>query len=164
MADLIRTIERWLVGTALNDFVLSTFWVWPTLETLHFLGLGLLIGTVGLFDLRLLGLAKSIPPATLHRLIPWGVLGYSVNVITGTMFLTATPDQYFYNAAFQFKMAFMFLTGVNVLVFYLTVYREVDAMGSGDPAPKLARIIGGASLVLWIGVMTCGRLLTFFRP
>ena len=164
MADLIRTLERWVEGTALNDFILGNFWVWPTLESLHFLGLGLLIGTVGLFDLRLLGLAKSVPPATLQRLIPWGVLGYGINVITGTMFFVATPDQYIYNSAFQFKMAFMFLTGVNVLVFYLTVYREVDAMGSGEQAPMLARIIGGTSLALWIGVMTCGRLLTFFRP
>jgi uncharacterized membrane protein len=139
-------------------------WAWPAAESIHFIGLSLLIGTVGLFDLRLLGFARSVPLAALHRLVPWGVLGYAMNVMTGMMFLAGAPDQYMYNPAFQMKMLFMSLAGINVLVFYAAVFRKVRAAGYGGNAPATARIIGAASLLLWIGVMTCGRLLTFFRP
>ena len=36
---------------------------------------------LGLFDLRVLGLAKGIPIWTIHRLIPWGIGGYVVNLL-----------------------------------------------------------------------------------
>ena len=61
-------------------------WLWPFCETLHYLGLSLLIGTVGLFDLRVLGLGRGIPIQAIHRLIPWGIGGYVVNILTGTVF------------------------------------------------------------------------------
>ena len=64
--------EVWVRSTWLHAFVQAHEpWVWPLCETLHYLGLSLLLGTVGLFDLRVLGLAKGIPPGTLHRLVPW---------------------------------------------------------------------------------------------
>ena len=157
--------EAFIRGTALHVFV-RTYepWLWPLCETLHYLGLSLLIGTVGLFDLRILGLAKGIPPEAIHRLIPWGIGGYVVNILTGTLFFVGHPDQYFYNDAFRFKFAFMALAGINVLVFYSAAYREVHALGAGADAPLRAKVITGISLGSWVAVLICGRLLTFFRP
>ena len=60
-------------------------------------------------------------------------------------------------------MAFVALAGANVLIFYLTVAKQVDDMGPGDDAPWGAKLIAAASLVLWIGVMAAGRLLTFYH-
>ena len=77
-------------------------WGWPAAESVHFLGLSLLIGCIGLFDLRLLGLGKRIPIAALHRLIPWGLAGYGINVVSGLAFLMTEPDQYIYNPEFHF--------------------------------------------------------------
>ena len=160
--------QPWLTRTLLSVKVVSSFmhskWGWPTCETVHFLGLSLLIGTIAMFDLRLLGLGKRVPIAALHRLVPWGVLGYVVNVITGLMFLVTEPDQYIYNPAFHFKMLFMSLAGFNVLAFYLAVFRKVRPLGSGDGTPLSAKVIASASLFLWIGVIVFGRLLTFYRP
>ena len=156
-------LEIWLKSTSLAA-LMHTRWAWPIAESFHFFGLSLLMGTVGLFDLRLLGFAKRIPLAALHRLIPWGILGYFINMLSGISFLTAEPDQYIYNPSFQIKMVFMSLAGINVLLFYLTMFRKVSARGPGQDAPLPARIMGGASLAFWIGVMSCGRLLTFFRP
>ena len=62
-------------------------WAWATSESIHFIGLCLLIGTVGTFDLRMIGLIKKIPVAAMHRLVPWGILGYCLNVLTGITFL-----------------------------------------------------------------------------
>lgn len=155
--------ELWLKGTSLAD-LMQLHWSWPTAESFHFIGLSMLMGTVGLFDLRLLGFAKQIPLIALHRLIPWGILGFGINILTGISFFVTEPDQYMYNPSFQIKMLFMMAAGINVMLFYLFMFRHVKNRGPGEDAPLAARIMGGASLAFWIGVMTCGRLLTFFRP
>jgi hypothetical protein len=155
--------ELWLKHTALSEFM-HTAWAWPVAESIHFFGLSLLMGTVGVFDLRLIGLGKQIPLPSLHRLIPFGIAGFVLNILTGISFFVGEPDQYLYNPSFQLKLTFMMLAGVNVLLFYTTMFRTVKTLGPGDHAPYPARLMGAASLVFWIGVMTCGRLLTFFRP
>jgi hypothetical protein len=164
----MHDIQQWLLttlgGIKLVEPIMTSAWGWPICETLHFFGLSLLIGTVGMFDLRLLGLGKSIPIAALHRLIPWGVGGYFLNVVTGSMFLVTAPDQYLFNSAFHFKMLFMALAGLNVLTFYSAVFRKVRVLPAGADAPLAAKLIGGASLFLWIGIIIFGRLLTFYRP
>ena len=125
----------------------------------------LLLGTVGLFDLRVLGLAKGIPPATLHRLIPFGIGGYLVNVLTGIVFFSGHPDQYFYNNAFRTKLIFMAVAGTNVLLFYGTnAFEELKKLPSGVDPPLRIKLIAGTSLCMWVGVLVCGRLITFFRP
>ncbi len=64
----------------------------------------MLFGTVGLFDLRVLGLLKRIPIGALHRLVPFGLAGYALNLLTGLAFFSAHPDQYAYNSAFWWKL------------------------------------------------------------
>ncbi len=162
--EMLESLELWLQGTALSSFVTGNQYLWQAMESLHFLGLSLLIGTVGLFDLRLLGFAKNLQPSTLHQLVPIGVLGFGINLITGTLFFVGTPADFIYNAAFAFKMLFMLLSGINLLVFYLVAYRDVEGVKAGEHAPMRARLIGGISLILWLGIITYGRLLTFYKP
>jgi hypothetical protein len=158
--------ELWIRATFLHQFVQDNgAWLWPTLETLHFLGLSLLFATIGLFDLRVLGMGKAIPPVTLHRLIPIGIAGYAVNALTGLVFFSGFPEQYFYNPAFWLKGTFMAIAGVNVAAFYLTrSFREVKMLPAGGDAPFSAKLIAGTSLGAWTAVLICGRLLTFYRP
>lgn len=157
--------ELWVRATALHRFILDHYWSWPTLETLHYIGLSTLIGTVGLFDLRVLGMAKAIPPAALHRLIPLGLAAYGLNMLTGIAFFSAFPEQYFYNPSFWWKGTFMAVAAVNVAAFYLSsAFREVRTMPAGADAPPLAKLICGISLGCWVGVLICGRLITFYRP
>ena len=156
--------ELWVRSTDLHLFVIRHAWVWPACETVHYLGLSLLLGTVGLFDLRVIGMAKAIPPAALHRLIPIGIGGYVANLLTGIVFFFGFPDQYAYNNAFHFKLVFMALAGINVAIFYSAAFREVSLMGAGADAPLRSKIITSISLSAWVCVLVCGRLLTFFRP
>ena len=158
----------WLRWPALEVFM-NTPWAWPLCETLHFIGLCLLIGIVGSFDLRLLGVAKGLPLAALKRLLPWGVFGFVLCLITGGLFVGGIGANLVGDNAFdvimrdiylQLKLIFIFLAGINVLAFYLTgSARAVDALGPGDDAPPLAKVIAGASLFLWIGVVVFGRLI-----
>lgn len=164
----MASFQMWLVSVLVSvkpiARLMHTAWGWPVAESLHFIGLSLLIGTVGLFDLRLLGLARRIPIAAMHRLIPWGLLGFGINAASGVAFLLTEPDQYVYNPSFHFKMLFMAAAGFNALAFYLTSYRGVTADGAPPDAPRTAKIIAAVSLSLWISVIVAGRLLTFYRP
>lgn len=164
----MEPLQLWLIRAFTSvepvSAVMRTQWAWPVAESLHFVGLSMLFGTIGMFDLRLLGVAKQIPIAALHRLVPWGVGGFLLNMATGATFLLTEPDQYILNPAFHFKMLFMALAGLNVLAFYLTMFRDVKTVGVGGDAPRPAKVVACASLLLWTGVIICGRLLTFYRP
>ena len=74
------------------------------------------------------------------------------------------PDQYLWNPAFRFKVTFMAVAGLNVLFFYTRVFRRLEQLAPDTPPPFGARVAGAVSLAMWIGVMSAGRLLTFFRP
>lgn len=156
--------EVWVRGTELSAFVLAHARLWQVLETLHYFGLCLLFGTVIVFDLRILGVAKAIAPADLHRLVPWGVAGFLLNLVTGVCFFFGYPEQYAYNSAFHIKLAAMVLAGVNVAVFYGRFFAEVRKLGPHAEATAAAKVVTAISLTSWVVVLCCGRLLTFFRP
>ena len=160
-----------LTSPALTDFMQGPagVWIWSLCETLHFVGLCLLVGIVGMFDLRVLGMAKGLPLAALKRLLPWGVFGFVLCLTTGLVFVEGVGANLFGDNAYnviardmylQLKLIFICLAGINVLTFYVTgTARVVDALGAGDDAPRLAKVIAGVSLFLWVGVIIFGRLI-----
>jgi len=160
--------QMWIVSTFAKATPIARLmhskWGWPFAESAHFIGLSLLVATIVLFDLRLLGVGRRIPIAALHKLIPWGLTGFGINVISGSLFLITEPDQYVYNTSFHFKLFFMMTAGINASLFYVTSYRRVTADGAPADAPRVAKIIAAVSLCCWIGVIIGGRLLTFYRP
>lgn len=160
----MSTVIDWITNTPVSWFVTHYRWVWPASEALHFCGLVLMVGTVGMFDLRVLGVGKGIAPATLHRLLRWGLTGFAVSVLTGALFIAGTPDQYFYNAAFKLKVVFLLLLGLNVLLFYSLEFRQINALAPHDDAPARAKWMAAGSLTMLVAIMCCGRMLTFFRP
>jgi hypothetical protein len=164
MEAFVQSLQVWLLSTSVSRYINGEWWAWPLSESLHFIGLSMLFGIVGLYDLRLLGFLKRIPMSELHRLIPWGIVGYCINIMTGLTFISGAPDQYIHNPAFQTKILFMTGAGINVSVFYLMSYKLVREMGAGQVAPIRARIAGAVSLACWTGVIVCGRYITFFRP
>lgn len=154
----------WIRATPASHFINDLPWAWPISETVHFIGLMLMTGTVGAFDLRMLGVGKGIAPSVMHRLIGFGMIGLAMSLVTGLLFISGAPDQYFYNAAFYFKMTCLFAMGCNVVLFYSLQYRPMLALGPNDDASPAAKAMALASLVLLAGVMLGGRMLTFFRP
>lgn len=142
-----------------GSFVTDTPWMWPTCETLHFVGLSLLLGVVLIVDLRVLGVLKGISFAYLHRLLPWAAIGFGVNVITGMLFFTGIPNQYIHNASFYWKMLFVMLAGLNAM--YFTVLDEPWDLGPGEDAPVTAKFAAASAMLLWIAVLYCGSMLPF---
>ena len=161
-------LRTWLEWPSVAAFINANAWAWPLCETFHFFGIIMLIGGIGMFDLRLLGVAKQLPVKAVRRLLPWGVTGFIICVVTGLMFVTGTRanvpmgpyDVIKSNIWLQLKFVFIGLAGLNLLAFYVKgMDREVDHLGPGADAPVLAKVIAAASLFLWLGVIYFGRLI-----
>jgi uncharacterized membrane protein len=147
------------LARTVGSFVTDTPWMWPTCETLHFVGLSLLCGVVFLVDLRVLGVMKGVSFVSLHRLLPWAALGFGVNIGTGMLFFVGIPGQYIHNPAFYWKIGLAMLAGANAL--YFTLFDEPWSLGPGEDAPLTAKIFAASAMVLWVGVMYCGSMLPF---
>lgn len=133
-------------------------WVWPLLEALHFLGLILLVGAIGVLNLRILGFLKQLPVAPLQRFVPWGIAGFVINVITGFFFFMGMPFFYVFNGYFQLKIFFILVAAANLLLFYCTgAFRTWAQLGSGEEAPRFAKLIAAISIVLWFAIIVLGR-------
>jgi hypothetical protein len=151
----------WMESTWLARFVLENAWVFPTLETVHFFGLILLIGSVYVVDLRLLGLGRTAPLSAVMKLVPVSIVGFSINFTTGIMFLFSDPVRYFPNLSFRLKMLAILLAGLNAVWFKYAVHAKIDV---SDPAgyPGLtAQWIAAISLVLWTSVIVLGRMIPY---
>lgn len=159
----VAAIAQWARDIGITA-MMTARWGWPIAEVLHFIGLCLLFGTVGLFDLRMLGLARGVSLRALHRMIPFGLGGFALSVTTGLLFISTAPDQYLHNPAMLTKLSLMLVAGINMVLFYLVAARTVWLTGPDDLPPLRARVLGAVSLLCWVGVMTCGRVITAFRP
>jgi hypothetical protein len=165
---MLHDLQIWLVTNIVAHSpvadLMRTAWGWPIVESIHFFGLCLLIGCIGTFDLRLLGIGKRVPIAAAHRLIPWGIAGFAINATSGLMFVLTEPDQYIYNPSFQLKFVFIAIAGLNASMFYVSSYRQVFGTDPPLDAPLRAKLIAAVSLTAWVAVIICGRLITFYRP
>jgi hypothetical protein len=141
-----------------GNYVRDTPWTWVTAETLHFVGLSLLIGVLAIINLRLLGFMKQLPTSVLMRLLPWGMLGFAINTMTGMLFFAAAPQQYFGNPAFFWKLVFLMLGGANVVYFTFDTGWQIE---TGRDAPSLSKVLAVSAMFLWVGVMYWGSMLPF---
>jgi len=163
---MLEDFGNWLGTFELWNLVNDHDWLWPLGEIIHFVGMALLIGSIGILDLRLLGIGKGIPFAKLEVFVPLAITGFLANAITGTLFVVANPTggpaAYLTNLAFQTKVILMLLAGINALAFYfLGVSRELAALPADAAAPPRARTIAAASLFLWVFVIVFGRLIMY---
>ncbi len=149
----------WLSAASARSLVVDTAWAWPAFEAVHFIGLGLSFGVVLLLNLRMLGMMKSVAFADLHRTLPWGMLGFGVNLITGMLFFIGVSGQYTANVPFQWKIVFLVLLGVNLI--YFTSLDQAWAVGPGEDAPRTAKVMAASTIFLWVGVVFFGAMLPF---
>lgn len=154
-------ILAWLRDTAIGAFVRNSTWAFPFLQSVHFVGMALLVGIVGAIDLRVLGVARAVPLAPLHRLLPLAFVGFGLNLVSGVFFFCHDPWVYAFNTAFRIKLLLVLVAGLNALWFRLGVFLDLEAWGPGIDASVLAKVISAMSLAIWIAVITAGRYIAF---
>jgi hypothetical protein len=154
---LVHAIE----GGAINTWVLSTYWLWPLLEIIHFIGLSLLLGSILVVDLRLAGLLRQIDIMSTHRLLPWAVTGFVMNLISGFLFFFGDPGRYSINIGFQIKMVLVLLAGLNVLVFAMKINPVIRNWDPHGDTSGLAKTVAWVSLAAWTCILLLGRLIPY---
>jgi uncharacterized membrane protein len=146
------------------DLMTANKYWWAFMMDLHFVGLAVIVGAVGALDLRMLGFAKELPIASMHRLVPWALAGFAINVTTGVLAFIGMPGFYTYDLAFWLKIFAILLLGLNAAAFYLTdTFNVVERVGPGEDVPPAAKVLAASSLVLWLGVITLGRYIQFYQ-
>ncbi|MGZ9004611.1 MAG: DUF6644 family protein [Burkholderiales bacterium] len=154
----LAAIERSAFAAALR----GDLWLYPVVEIVHIAGFVVLVGSVVMFDLRLLGLSRAISVRALARhLLPWSAGALIVIVPTGIMMFSAHATDFVQNPAFLAKLTLIVLALSNALAFHAGVFRTAGQWDLHAPAPASAKLHALASLVLWLAVISCGRLIAY---
>ncbi len=146
---------QFATDSSLNLWIAETYWLWPVLEIVHFIGLSLLFGGLLMVDLRLLGFFTHIAQEKVYRLLPLVIGGFALNLITGVLFFFGDPGRYSINIAFKIKMALVVVAGINALLYHYVV------QPSASKSAQWQKLSAGVSLTAWLGVLLFGRLIPY---
>jgi hypothetical protein len=159
------TGPSWLVAiekSGIAQLMRESLWTYPIVEIVHIVGFVILVGGVSAFDLRLLGLSRSVKVTSFaHHLLPWSVAGLLLIIPAGVLMFSAHATEFAANPTFLTKLTLIGLAGVNAAAFHLGPYRSVGTWDIEVAAPPAAKVSAAASLVLWVAVISCGRLLAY---
>ena len=156
-----------LEASGLGQAMRQWLWLYPSVEIVHIVGIALLFGSIAVMDLRLLGVSRSIPVRTLARhVLPWSAGSFLLIIPSGLLMFTAHATEFIDSEVFVIKMLLIMAGGVNAALFHTITFRTADVWDSDEmrklPPPPSARAAGAISLVIWICVIACGRLLAYF--
>jgi len=151
----------WLQGSPLSVAIRDSTWLYPAIETGHYIGLCLLVGGIMLIDLRVLGMARALPLRAMIGLLPIVWAGFIINVATGSLLFAYRAARLAENDAFQLKMTLMVLAGLNALAFDVAVRRNGSNWLDADRPPLPVKAFATLSFVLWLGVVTTGRWMAY---
>jgi hypothetical protein len=154
---------QWLESTAPAIAISESSWLFPGIETVHVLAIAMVVGSITMVDLRLLDINLRERPVgeLIAEVLPWTWTSFAVAVCSGALLFSSNATKYWGTFPFRAKMVLLTLAGLNMLAYHATIHRSVDLWGRRAPTPRAAKIAGGLSLGLWIGVVTLGRWIGF---
>ena len=155
----------WLEATALSTWLREalTPFAFPGVLTLHTVGMGFLAGTNAAIDLRILGVAASMPLKPMERFFPVMWIAFAVNAVSGVLLLIAYPTKALTNPLFYVKLTVIGLAVANLRLLRKHVFGDPGL--DIEPMTRKGKILAGASLFFWAGAITAGKLLahTYLR-
>ena len=156
-----------LEASGLGQAMRQWLWLYPSVETVHLVGIGLLFGSIAVLDLRLLGFSRHLSVRTLAKhVLPWTAASFLLIIPSGLLMFTAHATEFIQSEVFVLKMLLIMAAGLNAALFHTLVYPSVDVWDAdemrGLAPPPSARLSAGVSLLVWISVIACGRLLAYF--
>lgn len=151
---------EWLQFTPPANFVAEVLWAYPLLETLHTIGMALLLGSLGFINLRILGYKPELPIAGTLDWIPLAWLGFSLNLFSGVALFISDPVTFWSSITFKVKLTLILLAGINTFVLSHSVFRPARAGGAVTVSVGAKRL-AASSLVFWLGAIILGRLIAY---
>jgi hypothetical protein len=154
---MLAAIGDWVAATPYAEWAASSPYAYPAANTVHVLALVLLLGGIGLVDLRVLGAFRSLPLQPLSRaLVPIAATGVLILAASGSILFAADAEALARQGTFRLKLILIAIALANVVLFRL-LYGAVAA----DPPPLGARALALASLLLWTSAAICGRMIAY---
>jgi uncharacterized protein DUF6644 len=152
-----------LEASGLGQAMRQWLWLYPSVEIVHITGIALLFGSIVVLDVRLLGFSRSVSVRKLaSHVLPWTLASLLLIVPSGAMMFTAHATDFVTNPAFAVKVCLILAAFTNAGIFHAGVFRGAERWDVGVAPPLAARAAGALSLLLWISVIACGRLLAYF--
>jgi hypothetical protein len=160
MMDLLS----WLEHLKFSIWVLQsgTIWAYPTILTMHTIGMGIVAGVAAVLNLRLLGVSPATPIRPLEKLYPLMWTGFWINAVTGTTLMIADATTKLTNPDFGVKMVFVFSGVALIVIMRKKVFRDPNL--DKGPVPASVKRLAWLSLACWTGAITAGRLLAYLGP
>jgi hypothetical protein len=161
--NILLQLCEWLNDTALGTAIRESTYAFPIIETIHTLGIVVVVGTVAILDLRLLGLAMKREPVSqiAAQVLPWTWAGFVVMFVTGLLLFSSEASSNYGSTPFRIKLLLLLLVGLNPLIFHLTIFRSVGSWDLAKVTPLRARLAACFSLTLWSGIIITGRLIAY---
>jgi len=156
MTPPLAAIETLPLAVALRDSAP----LHAAVATVHLVGVALLVGSVAMIDLRLLGLSRALPVRRLAaHVLPWTAASFLLIVPSGLLMFLARAGELVGSPLFALKMLLILAGGTNAALFHAATFRGVAAWDTQAMPPAAARLAAALSLVVWLSVLACGRLL-----
>ena len=153
----------WLETSGIAVAMRQWLWLYPIVEIVHIVGFVILVGAAFMFDLRLLGVSRGLPVSAMaDHLLPRARLALVLVVPSGVLMFMAHATEMLENPAFRLKLLLIAAALLNAGIFHRWQFRAVGDWDTELAAPLPARLAGILSLLLWTGVISCGRLLAYF--
>lgn len=157
--------EAWaqkLENSDLAASIVQSLYLYPAIEIVHIIGFVFLVGTAVMFDFRLLGLSKTISVQSLSKhLLPWSRASLLLIIPSGVLLFITNAKSLSEDPVFLIKLFCIALAGINALLFHRTVFKTVSNWDIGCKSPLKARFNAIVSIILWLMVIACGRLLAY---
>jgi hypothetical protein len=148
------SFAQWIAGA-------PTIWAYPSILTFHTVGMAMVVGASAVLDLRLLGVGPQVPVDRLKGVFRPLWFGFWLNAVTGVLLFVAHAAEKVVQEVFYVKLGLIALALITVV----RIRRQVFPAGSAASAPIAPRtkILAIASLVLWAGAITAGRLMAYIN-
>lgn len=161
VAPFISQSLSWLENSSWAVSIRQSLWLYPALEIVHIIGIVILVGAAFMFDLRLLGFSRNLPIVLLaSHLLPWSRRGLWLIVPSGILLFITNAQTLGADPTFWLKMTLLILAAINVLVFHRFIFpSHSDSQVPKDPS--LVKISAIISIVVWLAIIACGRLLAY---
>jgi hypothetical protein len=162
----IAEISHAIQSVDFLTYIRESGYTYPMILSTHLAAIAVFGGLILMTDLRILGWAMTDVSLTdvVGSLRRWKWIGFCIMVTMGLLLATSEMDKYYGNPYFQMKMSLLLLVGVHALVFRGSVYNNTRALDAAPQMPAIAKVAAITSLVLWIGIASCGRWIAYYEP
>jgi len=162
----VAEISHQIQSIGFLTYIRESGYTYPMILSIHLATIAVFGGMILMTDFRILGWAmREVPVSEVYgQLRRWKQLGFVIMVTMGLLLATSEMDKYYGNPYFLMKMSLLLLVAVHAIVFRKSVYGNTEALDRAPQMPAVAKVAAITSLVLWIGIASCGRWIAYYEP